>query len=160
MRPAALERPGLVTAHRRYLMDSKQDTSWPIVVNSDDGTTIEVAVLDGAIHLAVDRVDPFDRASCTVMLDRRAADDLVHAVMEALSVAAPVQPVARALSARAIQWGDRRLVAATPEAVAEDTGLPVPAVAGVMEKLAALWMTEIAPLPNGTRRYELPCPTV
>lgn len=53
------------------------DPTPPIVVRSDDGTTIEVTAEDGNVHVALDRTD--------AMLDRRAADDLIHAVLEALS---------------------------------------------------------------------------
>ena len=49
----------------------------PIVVRSDDGTTIEIAAVDGNVHVSVDRTD--------ATLDPRAADELVHAVLEALS---------------------------------------------------------------------------
>lgn len=49
----------------------------PIVVRSDDGTTIEVVAVDGSVRLTIDRTD--------ATLDRRSADDLVHAVLEAMT---------------------------------------------------------------------------
>jgi hypothetical protein len=49
----------------------------PIVVTGRDGVTIEVAPTDDGVHLALDRPE--------ATLDQRAADDLVHAVLEALS---------------------------------------------------------------------------
>lgn len=58
-------------------MDSTQQPSPPIVVKSDDGTTIEVGASDGRVHLTLDRTD--------ATLDPRSADDLVHAVLEALA---------------------------------------------------------------------------
>ena len=49
----------------------------PIVVTTGDGATIEVAAVGGNVHLAVDRPE--------ATLDPRAADDLLHALLEALS---------------------------------------------------------------------------
>lgn len=52
-------------------------SSPPIVVRSDDGTTIEVTGEDGGVQVTIDRL--------SATLDRRAADDLVHALLEALA---------------------------------------------------------------------------
>ena len=48
----------------------------PIVVRSDDGTTIEVAAIDGGVYVTLDRTE--------AVLDHRAADDLIHAIVEAI----------------------------------------------------------------------------
>lgn len=48
----------------------------PIVVRSDDGSTIEVVAMDDSVHITTDRTE--------AVLDHRAADDLVHAIVEAI----------------------------------------------------------------------------
>ncbi len=52
------------------------DPTQPIVVRSDDGTRIEVAAISGGVHLAMDRTE--------AVLDQRSADDLIHALVEAI----------------------------------------------------------------------------
>lgn len=67
-----------------------------------------------------------------------------------------VHAVTHALVERSIEWGGRHLVAVEPEQIAHDTGLSADDARSIIDKLVkGGWMTEIAPSPTGTPRFEL-----